>query len=277
MLWRGRRRSGNVEDRRGMGPVLIGGGGVGAIVIALLVVLFGGDPSEVLQTTPPASSESSSASPSDPQAEMVSVVLADTEDVWSQVFREEIGQPYREPKLVLFDGAVASACGTESSATGPFYCPRDEKVYLDLSFFRELARFGAPGDFAQAYVVAHEVGHHVQNLLGISDQVREARASANEAEANGLSVRMELQADCLAGVWGNRAQKMKGILDSHDLQEALDAASSIGDDRLQNQSRGYAVPESFTHGSSEQRVRWFRRGFDSGNISNCDTFNSSFR
>jgi len=207
-------------------------------------------------------------------ADFVSVVLADTEDTWGAVFRQK-GRSYVAPRLVLFTDAVESACGMAGAATGPFYCPGDRKLYVDLAFFSELdRRFGAPGDFAQAYVVAHEVGHHVQNILGIEGKVREARGRANEREANRLSVRLELQADCFAGIWGNRADKARRLLDPGDLEEALRAASAIGDDRLQRETRGRVVPDSFTHGTSAQRVSWFRRGFESGDLARCDTFAS---
>jgi predicted metalloprotease len=208
----------------------------------------------------------------DEMADFVSVVLADTEDTWNSVFRQA-GQEYREPQLVLFTGVVRSACGMAQAAMGPFYCPADRKVYIDLAFYDELkTRFRAPGDFAQAYVIAHEVGHHVQNLLGISDHVQRQKRGLSEAEVNALSVRMELQADCMAGVWANHAQRVRQIVEPGDIEEALRAAAAIGDDRLQNQAQGYAVPDSFTHGSSEQRVRWFRRGFTSGDVEQCDTF-----
>jgi hypothetical protein len=205
-------------------------------------------------------------------ADFVSVVLADTEDTWSDVFRQS-GETYVEPKLVLYSDAVKSACGFTRSAVGPFYCPQDQKVYIDLSFYRDLKnRYQAPGDFAQAYVVAHEIGHHVQNLLGISDQVRSLQNRVDQVQGNQLSVRLELQADCFAGVWANRAQKSRQILETGDVEEALNAASSIGDDRLQQQARGYIVPESFTHGSSAQRVRWFKQGLQTGDPQQCNTF-----
>ena len=279
MQWRMGRRSDNVEDRRGGGvPMGVAGGGIGTIVLVLAALFFGFDPSVILQGNPgqqvapgpgPAPSKVD-----DEMREFVSVVLADTEDVWNGLFRRR-NADYREPKLVLFTGAVQSACGHAQAAVGPFYCPADQKVYLDLSFFRDLRdRFGAPGDFAQAYVIAHEVGHHVQNLLGISDKVRAAQQRVGEREANHLSVRLELQADCLAGVWANQAQRARQILEEGDVEEALGAATAIGDDRLQRQSRGYVAPDSFTHGSSAQRVEWFRRGLDSGRVEQCDTFAS---
>ncbi len=283
MRWQGRRRSSNVEDRRGRRLVRrAGGGGLGVIVLALVAMYFGVDPSIVLnqggalvgggdtRTTdyrPTAEEER--------LANFTAVVLADTEDVWNQVFRE-LGETYREPRLVLFSGAVQSACGYAQAAMGPFYCPGDDKVYIDLAFYRELKqRHGAPGDFAQAYVIAHEVGHHVQNLLGISDKVQRAKARLGRKEGNALSVRLELQADCLAGVWANRADRAKQILEQGDLEEALNAASAIGDDRLQKQARGYVTPDSFTHGSSKQRVRWFDKGFQSGDIAACNTFDAA--
>ena len=208
-------------------------------------------------------------------ATFVAKVLGSTERTWHEVFREG-GASYREPKLVLFTGATPTACGTGQSAMGPFYCPGDQKVYIDLAFYRDLKeRFHAPGEFAEAYVIAHEVGHHVQNLLGISDKVHAAQQRAGEAQANALSVRLELQADCFAGVWGNRADSMRHILEPGEIEQALTAAAAIGDDRLQKQARGYAVPESFTHGSSEQRVRWFKRGMESGDLRQCDTFKAA--
>lgn len=280
MRWQLGRRSDNVEDRRGAsisGPVV--GGGIGALVLSLIVALLGGDPSVILQqqtprtNNPPVNSRRSASE--DQAAEFVSVVLADTEDVWNQVFREN-GRNYVEPKLVLFTGKVESACGLASSAVGPFYCPADEKVYIDLSFYRDLKnKYQAPGDFAQAYVIAHEVGHHVQNQLGISDKVRSLQSRVSKTQANQLSVRLELQADCFAGVWANRAQRSRKILEQGDIEEAINAASSIGDDRLQERSQGYVVPDSFTHGSSAQRVSWFKRGIQSGNIDQCNTFEQS--
>jgi predicted metalloprotease len=263
----------------------MGGGGIGGLVIIALVVwLAGGNPLQFLQMAarqqqqgPPAGAGAGNA-PDDPRQnelkEFVRVVLADTEDVWTEVFAEQ-GKKYVDPTLVLFSDRVESACGFATAAVGPFYCPGDSKVYLDMSFFDQMDReFGAAGDFAQAYVIAHEVGHHVQNLLGISDKVRQAQQGVSEAEANELSVRLELQADFFAGVWANRAQKMRNILEDGDLEEALRCAQAIGDDRLQKQSRGYVVPDSFTHGTSEQRARWFRKGFQTGSISQGDTFSA---
>ncbi len=282
------RNSDNVEDRRGSsmggGGVRLGGGrlGIGTIAIALVASYFlGVNPLTVINMLtgggmPAIEQQAPAAAPpvDDPTAQFVSKVLASTEDTWNTAFRE-MGRQYQEPKLVLFSGLTPTACGTGQSAMGPFYCPGDQKVYIDLSFFREMKeKFRAPGEFAQAYVVAHEVGHHVQHLLGISDQVQRARQQAGEKEANALSVRLELQADCLAGVWGKRTDNMANILDPGDLQAALTAAAAIGDDRLQQQAQGRIVPESFTHGSSEQRMRWFKRGFDSGDFNQCNTFNN---
>jgi len=261
MQWLGGRRSSNIEDRRGMSPGVVGGGLVGLVV--LLVSLFlGVDPGDVIDTGTNSTVNAGNTPADDTTKEFVSTVLAYTEDTWSDIFRRN-GQTYQEPKLVLFTGAVDSACGFAQAAMGPFYCPSDEKVYLDMSFFQELRdRFQAPGDFAQAYVVAHEVGHHVQNLLGITRQVERNRS-------NQMSVRLELQADCLSGVWANHN---RNVLDAGDIDEALGAASMIGDDKLQKQSRGYVVPESFTHGSAEQRSRWFKTGFEAGTVSSCSTF-----
>lgn len=277
MRWAGRRASSNVEDRRGMRFKGVGGIGIGTIVLALIALYFGQDPSVVLQSVQPSGQQAEQVpyeeTPEEAQLrELVSVVLADTEDTWHEIFANA-GGTYREPTLVLFSGAVESACGFAQAAVGPFYCPADQRVYVDLSFYRDLqARFGAPGDAAQAYVIAHEVGHHVQTLLGISEQTMAARQRASEAEANALSVRQELQADCFAGVWAHHADRSRQLLEAGDLQEALNAASAVGDDRLQQRSRGYVAPESFTHGSSEQRMRWFKRGFDGGDVNQCDTF-----
>ena len=278
MRWEEGRRSTNVEDRRGIGVGTIGGGGIGMLLLVLAVsCLTGVNPLALLQIVEenqPAQTQSvpTGAPTNDPAAEFVSVVLADTEETWTRVFASA-GKQYRDPVLVLFNDAVQSACGGASAASGPFYCPSDQKVYLDLSFFRELdQRFGAPGDFAQAYVVAHEVGHHVQHLLGIDRQVREGQQqSYGRAGSNALSVALELQADCLAGVWGNHASK-KNLLDADDVDEGLRAAAAIGDDRL---TRGRVSPESFTHGTSEQRARWLRQGLSTGDINSCDTFRSS--
>jgi predicted metalloprotease len=287
MRWDGNRESDNIEDRRGGGGgmSMLGGGriGLGTIAIALvgwlvfdinpitlLDALSGGSGQSYVQQTP------AHKPPADDQmAKFVSVVLADTEDVWRDIFRKEGGQ-YREPKLVLFSGATPTACGTGQSAMGPFYCPNDQKVYIDLGFYQTMkTRLGAPGDFAQAYVIAHEVGHHVQNLLGISEKVRKQRSQASEKVANALSVRQELQADCFAGVWAYHAQDSRKILESGDLEEALNAASQIGDDTLQRSAGRAVVPDSFTHGSGQQRVRWFKAGFDSGDIRRCNTFKAA--
>jgi uncharacterized protein len=279
MRWSDMRRSDNVEDRRGMS---VGGaglklGGGGLLLVLVLSVLTGTNPLDLLsgleETSPPAVDSGPGRKPpaDDRQADFIRAVLGDIEDTWGKLF-EQGGGTYEAPRLVLFSGAVDSACGQASAAVGPFYCPPDRKVYLDLTFFRELSvRFGAPGDFARAYVVAHEVGHHVQNLLGTSDRVQRQRSRMDQASANALSVRLELQADCYAGVWGYYAAR-RNILEPGDVESALAAASAIGDDRLQKQTRGYVVPESFTHGSSAQRVRWFRAGLESGDVRRCDTF-----
>lgn len=286
MRWHSGRRSENIEDRRGMGiprGVRVGGmGGLGILVLALIAMFLGVDPSLLLQGGPVIESPSVSVSPgggssdvgtgNDEAHAFVSAILANTEDVWHEVFREA-GRTYQPPKLVLFSQAVRSECGIAGEATGPFYCPVDRKVYLDLSFFEELQQhFQAPGDFAQAYVIAHEIGHHVQTLLGISQKVSSLRERLQPAEANQLSVRLELQADCLAGVWANRAQRARQILEAGDIEEGLNAAAAIGDDRLQRRAQGRIVPESFTHGSSAQRVRWFRRGLERGDFENCNSF-----
>ncbi len=280
MRWREGRRSDNVEDRRGMGGKGLAVGGIGSVIIVVLGLLFGFDPRNFLggggdgsnpapgtSTTRPVNAEEEELK------DFSSSVLANTEDVWQRIFREGREQ-YRAPKLVLFSGRVQSPCGTSTAAVGPFYCPGDQKVYIDLSFFKELkSRFRAPGDFAQAYVIAHEVGHHVQNLAGIMDKVNSMQRRAGERESNDLSVRLELQADCYAGVWAQSAQK-KGDLEAGDVEEALNAATAIGDDRLQKQTQGYVVPDSFTHGTSAQRQRWFRRGLETGDIKQCDSFNT---
>ena len=279
MRWRGERQSTNIEDRRGLsgGKIAIGGG-LGSIVILVLALLFGFDPQQLLQQVPndPQSQVQTSRSRNPEEEELrqfVGVVLAKSEDVWNDVFRQN-GRQYREPTLVLFTDQVRSACGMAGAAVGPFYCPADEKVYIDLAFYEALRqRFDAPGDFAQAYVIAHEVGHHVQNLLGISDRVHALQQRAGESEANQLSVRLELQADFFAGVFARYVQK-QGVLDSGDIEEALQAASAVGDDRIQRRTTGYVVPDSFTHGTSEQRLRWFKRGYDSGDMRQGDTFNT---
>jgi hypothetical protein len=270
------RRSSNIEDRRGRRVPLVAGGGIGALVLLLAALFFGLDPGTVIHTDVPATGTGvPAASPGhDELRDFVAVVLADTEDTWAEQFRR-MKREYQDPQLVLFTGSVESACGIAGAAVGPFYCPQDRKLYLDLDFFAELRnRFGAPGDFAQAYVIAHEVGHHVQTLLGISDRLATARQRADRATANALSVRQELQADCFAGMWAHHANRTRRILEQGDLDEALRAAAAIGDDRLQRQARGRVAPESFTHGTSAQRARWFRRGFDSGTVSQCDTFRS---
>lgn len=279
MRWRGERQSTNIEDRRGLsgGKIAIGGG-LGSIVILVLALLFGIDPQQLLQQVPndPQSQVQTSRSRNPEEEELrqfVGVVLAKSEDVWNDVFRQN-GRQYREPTLVLFTDQVRSACGMAGAAVGPFYCPADEKVYIDLAFYEALRqRFDAPGDFAQAYVIAHEVGHHVQNLLGISDRVHALQQRAGESEANQLSVRLELQADFFAGVFARYVQN-QGVLDSGDIEEALQAASAVGDDRIQRRTTGYVVPDSFTHGTSEQRLRWFKRGYDSGDMRQGDTFNT---
>jgi len=281
MRWERGRRSDNIEDRRGMRvSPRVAGGGLGAIVIVLIAMFLGVDPrmlTQIVPTEQSAPQQGAQRPPGepDPLAEFVSVVLADTEDVWNELFRRG-GEQYREPVLVLFSGAVQSACGMADAAVGPFYCPADEKVYIDLAFYEDLrSRFQAPGDFAQAYVIAHEVGHHVQNLLGIAGQVHERRQRVSESEANALSVRLELQADCLAGVWAHHANRAREILEQGDVEEALNAATQIGDDRMQMRGRGYVAPDSFTHGSGEQRVRWFRQGLQGGDLRQCDTFGTN--
>ncbi len=275
MRWQGRRESGNVEDRRGMGGGKIVGGGIGMLVIGLIVYLLGGDPTQVINSGSPQPSEpiSEEQRATEEQAsKFVGVVLADTEDVWNKLFQEN-GKQYKVPRLVLFSGSVQSDCGGATSAAGPFYCPADERVYIDLTFYNELQnRFNAPGDFAMVYVVAHEVGHHIQNILGISGKVQAARQRMSEEEANALSVRLELQADFLAGVWAHHAQRMKNILEQGDIEEALNAANAIGDDNLQKQAQGHVVPESFTHGTSQQRMYWFKKGYETGDMNQGDTF-----
>ena len=275
MQWRNRRQSSNVEDVRGMGGkgLAVGGGGIGVLLLAFVIYLCGGDPQQLLENLPSQTQAPQQQQPQNPnsqstdeQAQFIRVVLADTEDVWNQVLPQQARIRYSEPTLVLFSDRVSSACGNASAATGPFYCPGDRKLYLDFSFFRELKNeFKAPGDFAQAYVVAHEVGHHVQNLMGTMEKVNRA------GNSNDLSVRLELQADCYAGIYANYAQK-KGILEVGDAEEALRAASAVGDDNIQRQSQGYVVPDSFTHGSSQQRIEWFARGFKTGDMRQCNTF-----
>jgi uncharacterized protein len=278
MRWQLGRQSTNIEDRRGMGmaPRAGGIGCLGLVVVLVLSYLTGQNPLELLQQvgTPPVTTNVPESVPSgyDAERDFVARVLGDTEDTWGQIFAAN-GRQYEPPKLVLFTDAVRSACGFNSAAVGPFYCPPDQRVYLDLSFFRELdRRFGAPGDFAQAYVIAHEVGHHVQNLLGTSEQVHQMRSRKGEAEANALSVRQELQADCFAGVWSHHAQQQRNLLEAGDVEEGMRAAQAIGDDMLQKRAQGYINPESFTHGTAEQRARWLKRGLQTGRIDQCDTF-----
>jgi predicted metalloprotease len=305
MRWQGRRQSTNIRDVRGSGGELgglggglgggysgglggrrgpigvrrAGGGGIGAVIVILVIAYFlGVNPLELLdgnlQSTPSSQSQRSVAGVSDEMRDFVATVLADTEDTWGEIFRQG-NEDYPEPTLTLFSGSVASACGRASSSTGPFYCPGDNNLYIDLGFYDELrSRFGAPGDFAQAYVLAHEVGHHVQNVLGILPKVHEERARLGEAEANALSVRTELQADCFAGIWANHTAQ-RGLLEEGDIDEALTAAAAVGDDRLQQQGQGYVVPDSFTHGTSEQRAEWFKRGYEQGTVGACDTFNAA--
>ena len=279
MRWKTGRRSSNVEDRRGGSSLpTAAGGGLGILVIALVASFFGVDPSLILdqanqvETQPTPSTPGDRPAAEDELADFVSVVLADTEDTWQAIFQQE-GSTYKKPNLVLFTGQTQSACGLGKAAIGPFYCPVDQKVYIDLSFYDDLKKqHQAPGDFAQAYVIAHEVGHHVQTLLGVSQKVQDLKSRVSQVEGNQLSVRQELQADCFAGIWAHKADKARQILEEGDLEEALNAASSIGDDRLQKQSRGYVTPESFTHGSSAQRVRWFKVGMEQGSLKKCDTF-----
>ncbi|MEE4176039.1 MAG: neutral zinc metallopeptidase [Bacteroides sp.] len=277
MRWKGRRGSVNVEDRRGVsGGTIAGGVGITGIIIVLLVAFLGGDPTEVLQqmqvNPSNASGQIEISAEEQELAEFVSVVLADTEDVWKEAF-QDMGMTYRPPKLVLFSGQVQSACGFASAASGPFYCPGDEKVYIDLSFCEVLEhRFGAHGDFAIAYVIAHEVGHHVQNLLGILDEVYQQQQRMSKNEANAMTVRLELQADFFSGFWAHHAQKMFNILEAGDLEEALRAAGAVGDDAIQMKTQGRIVPDDFTHGTSQQRMSWFRRGFDTGDLAQGDTF-----
>lgn len=289
MRWKTGRRSRNIDDRRGRRTRSGGrrvsrgvtGGGIGTLILVVAALYFGVDPTFLLQTesagdigqTRPVQQQRPGAAAGS-TADFVSVVLADTEDAWRVIFSRS-GKQYKEPTLVLFTDSVQSRCGFANAAVGPFYCPADYKVYLDLSFFQDLqGRFGAPGDFAQAYVIAHEIGHHVQNLLGISGDVQRRKARAGKTEANALSVKLELQADCMAGVWARQADRARNILETGDIEEALNAASAIGDDRLQRQAQGYVVPDSFTHGSAAQRARWFRRGLDSGDTAACDTFSA---
>lgn len=252
---------------------------VGTIIVVVIALILGKDPQQLLNEVgggqPMTERSANTGTPDDELGQFVSVVLKDTEDVWNKIFREQLNAQYQEPTLVLFSGSDRSACGFASAATGPFYCPADRQVYIDLSFYRELQeRFKAPGDFAMAYVIAHEVGHHVQNLLGISRQVQSQRSRLSQKEYNELSVRLELQADFFAGLWANHAHKLNNILEPGDIEEALTAANAIGDDRIQKQSQGYVVPDAFTHGTSAQRMRWFKKGFETGDLSQGDTFNA---
>jgi hypothetical protein len=275
MLWEGRRGSSNIEDRRGIGGRGIAvGGGIGSVIIGLIIYLLGGNPSQVMEQGPSNAPQTQAEKQADDrEAQFVSVVLADTEDIWSKLFTQ-MNKQYSDPTLVMFNDATQSGCGFASSATGPFYCPSDEKVYLDLSFFREMRdRFNAAGDFAEAYVIAHEVGHHVQNLLGITNKVDGMRGRVDETQMNKLSVKLELQADFLAGVWAHYEQSLKNVIQPGDIEEALNAANAIGDDRLQKEAQGYVVPDSFTHGTSEQRMYWFKKGYETGDINQGDTFN----
>jgi predicted metalloprotease len=276
MIWKGRRQSGNVEDRRGTSGKGVALGGIGTLVLALAIYFLGGDPTAILNTVQDSQVNTASyegTAEENELAEFVSVVLADTEDVWSNLFSRK-GSQYNMPGLVIYSGSVESACGRGSRSTGPFYCPGDNKVYIDLSFYNELRdRFKASGDFAMAYVIAHEVGHHVQKLTGTMRKVDSLRGRVSETEYNRFLVRLELQADYYAGVWAHYAQKMK-VLEEGDLEEAMNAASAVGDDRIQKNARGYVVPDSFTHGTSEQRARWFMKGYKSGTIEDGDTFSA---
>ncbi len=285
MRWPGERQSDNVEDRRGAsvsrGAKIGGISGLGLVAVVVISMFLGVDPTALLQvvgqstqSTTMSTEQTTSAPANDDMRNFVAVVLAETEDVWNETF-QKAGRTYEEPKLVLFSGAVESACGMADAAVGPFYCPADHKVYLDLVFFEDLhSRFGASGDFAQAYVIAHEIGHHVQTQLGIIQKVNAMQARASKTDRNKLNVMLELQADCLAGMWAHQAQKKRNILEAGDIEEGLNAASAVGDDRIQKRTQGYVVPDGFTHGSSAQRVKWFRRGLEQGNISACDTFNA---
>lgn len=285
MQWRGARRSTNVEDRRHIGGRRLAvGGGLGSVVFIIIALMFGADPAALLREVagPGGTGDEMMSLPQgaadpadDEKAQFVSTILATTEDAWSRIF-QQMGKRYVEPNLVLFRGATDSSCGFADSAVGPFYCPGDSRVYLDLSFFDELERrFQAPGDFAQAYVIAHEIGHHVQNLLGIMDQVQQQRGRLSEKEYNALSVRLELQADFFAGVWAHHTDQSLAMLEEGDIEEGLRAASAIGDDKIQKRTQGYVVPDSFTHGSSDQRVRWFMKGFRSGDVNQGDTFSTA--
>jgi len=280
MLYKGREQSGNVEDRRGMSTgKMVAGGSIGTLAIVVIVWLLGGNPAEILNRMQSGGTETTEVNPAiieaeSEMAELATVVLKDTEDIWNQIFSES-GKTYREPTLVLFSGAAESACGYSSAATGPFYCPGDEKVYIDLSFLQQLqSQVGATGDFAAAYIIAHEVGHHVQKLLGITDQMNDIRGRVSETEYNQYSVRLELQADFLAGVWAHYAERTKNILEEGDLEEAINAAAAVGDDRMMMESQGYVVPDAFTHGTSEQRRTWFMKGYQTGDLNQGDTFSS---
>lgn len=276
MKWKGRARSSNVEDRRGRGGAIGGIGGIG-IIIVLIYALLGGNPGDILQNMDMGQTQNAPYVATQEEEELagfVSVVLADTEVVWSEIFAEQ-GMEYHEPMLVLFNGRVQSACGVAGSSTGPFYCPGDSKVYIDLGFYQELkTKFNAPGDFAMAYVIAHEIGHHVQNEFGIMDKMNEIRGKVSQEQYNAYNVRLELQADYLAGVWAKRVQG-DNLLEEGDLEEAMNAASAVGDDRIQMQAQGYIVPDSFTHGTSEQRKRWFYKGYEAGDLSQWDTFSAN--
>ena len=273
MQFGNRRGSSNVSDRRGMGGMAMGGG-LGAVVLTILALVLGVDPDVVTQGGPASDAPAAAPPADDAKAQFVTQVLGTTEEVWTAIFQEDFGQDYPEPTLVLFSGMTNTSCGMGQAAMGPFYCPLDQQVYIDLSFYEELEqRLGAGGDFAQAYVIAHEVGHHVQTVTGISERVQQQGRGRSQEEVNQLSVRQELQADCFAGVWGNRVRNLQGVtIDPGDLDEAVNAAAAIGDDRLQQQGQGHVVPESFTHGTSAQRTAWFTRGYQSGDVNQCDTF-----
>ncbi len=281
MKWQGRRVSGNVEDRRRFGGKGIAmGGGLGGIVIVVLYLLMGGSPDQIMQQLQPGSSDVSTgveqplSAEQEQEGQFVGVILAETEDVWGQIFAAN-GESYRQPRLVMFSNQIASACGHAGASAGPFYCPSDERVYIDLEFFAQMQRqLGAQGDFALAYVIAHEVGHHIQNLLGTMEQVQSRRGSPSETEYNQLSVRLELQADFYAGIWAHYAARTAGLLEEGDIEEGINAASAVGDDRIMKQTQGYVVPDAFTHGTSEQRKRWFLRGYQSGDVSQGDTFSA---
>lgn len=281
MRWQNIRRSDRIKDRRGLSPKAVAGGGAGFFVMALVVMLLGGDPTSLLMEgversfSPQSAPSTMSEAEQNELADFVAATLGNTEDVWDALLAAQ-GEPYERPPLVLFTGMVQSACGTASSASGPFYCPTDRKIYIDLEFYKDLrSQMNAPGDFAQAYVIAHEVGHHVQNMMGILEQSHAAKARLSQKEANKISVKTELQADCLAGIWAHHAQANYALIEAGDIDEALNAASQIGDDRLQKQAQGYVVPDSFTHGRSDQRVTWFKKGFETGDIGACDTFSDT--